>query len=242
MNHLSYKDEFAQVLANYQLSESAKKSLARTRLVLLVGPSSSGRNTIISELLKSGKYHYIVSDTTRQPRENDGILEQNGREYWFRTEDELLQDLQNGEFLEAAIIHDQQVSGISMRELETAAQEGKVAINEIEVVGADNIQAAKPDALFFFVVPPSFDEWMARMSARGELPADEVRRRLASAVQEITTALSRPYYRFVVNDTFAHAAKRIDAIVNETATSNDHEQAKDIAGRILTDTKRYLEA
>jgi len=242
MNELQHRDEFTEILANYQLSDSAKKSLLRIKLVLLVGPSSSGRNTIISELLKSGKYHYIVSDTTRKPRENNGVLEQNGREYWFRTEEELLADLQKGEFLEAAIIHDQQVSGISMRELEVAAAEGKVAINEIEVVGAHNIQAAKPDGLFFFVVPPSFDEWMVRMSARGELPADEVRRRLSSAVQEITTALSRPYYRFIVNDTFAHAAKRIDAIVNGETVPNDQEQAKDVAGRILNETKRYLEA
>src|SRR5699024_8737685 len=134
-------------------SDEAKALLARTRLVLLVGPSSSGRNTVINELLKTGKYHAIVSDTTRLPRVNNGIPEENGREYWFRAEADVLHDLQNGSFLEAAIIHKQQVSGISMRELAAAADEGKVAINEIEVVGADNIHAAKPDALFVFMLP-----------------------------------------------------------------------------------------
>lgn len=240
MNELKHKADFEAVLAGYEPSAAARDTLQHTRLVLLVGTSSSGRNTIINELLKSGAYHYIVSDTTRQPRTNDGVLEQNGREYWFRTEDEMLAELKRGEFLEAAIIHDQQVSGISIRELKVAADEDKTAINEIEVVGADNIYAAKPDTLFFFVLPPSFDEWMARMSARGALPEDEIRRRLESAVKELTTALARPYYRFVVNDTFTHAAKRIDAIVNGAEPANDQAQAKDIAGRILNDTKQYL--
>jgi guanylate kinase len=205
-----------------------------------VGPTSSGKNTIIDELLKTGNYHQIVSDTTRKPRENKGVLEQNGREYWFRSEEEVLEDLRQGEFLEAAIIHDQQVSGISIRELERAAQEHKIAINEVETNGAHAIYTAKPDAFFFFVVPPSFDEWMARMTARGALPEDEVLRRLSSAVQELTTGLSRPYYRFVVNETFVQAAKRIDNIVRENPSPSNQEQAKDVAGRLLNDTRAYL--
>lgn len=241
MNQLAHRDEFEELLSDYRLSEAAKATLAKTKLALLVGPSSSGRNTIIGELLKIGRYHQIISDTTRQPRVNNGILEQDGREYWFRSEDEILNDLQRGEFLEAAIIHNQQVSGISVRELKAAADEGKIAVNEIEVVGADNIHAAKPDTLFFFVLPPSFDEWMVRMSARGPLPADEVHRRLVSAVQELTTALSRTYYRFIMNDTFTHAAKRIDDIIGGNIPPNDQEQLKDIAGRLLNDTRNYLQ-
>jgi len=240
MNELRNRDVFVQVLTQYQLSDAAKATLAQTRLVLLVGPSSSGRNTIIAELLKTGHYHYIVSDTTRQPRVNDGVPEQNGREYWFRSEEDMLKDLQNGEFLEAAIIHNQQVSGISIRELKVAADEDKIAINEIEVVGADSIYAAKPDAEFFFVLPPSFDEWMARMSARGELPADEVHRRLTSAVQELTVGLSRPYYHFIVNEAFAEAAQSIDSTVRENSMPNNQDDARAVATRLLNDTKAYL--
>jgi len=242
MNELKHLAEFKRILANYQLSDEAKQLLARLRLTLLVGPSSSGRNTIINELLKSGAYHYIVSDTTRKPRVNDGIPEQNGREYWFRTEEEVLQDLEAGLFLEAAVIHEQQVSGISMRELATAVDEGKVAINEIEVVGADNIHAAKPDALFLFVLPPSFDEWIVRMNTRGQLPAEEVRRRLSSAVDELTIALDRDYYRFVVNDTFMHTARAMDAMILEGKRSDEHQaEGVRVATQLLADTKAFLE-
>lgn len=241
MNELKQIEEFKKVLDNYQFSDSAKATLQATNLALLVGPTSAGRNTIINEMMKTGHYHSIISDTTRQPRSNNGVMEQNGVEYWFRSEDELLFDLRAGAFLEAAIIHEQQVSGISIRELQVAATEGKVAINEIEVVGADNIYAAKPDTMFFFVLPPSFDEWMMRMRSRGELPADEVRRRLESAVKEIGTALERDYYWFVVNDTFVQTALKIDAAV--AAKANDpasQEHGRQVAQQLLADTQAHL--
>ena len=241
MNELKQIEEFRAVLKHYQLPESAKRTLEQIKLVLLVGPSSSGRNSIINELMKSGKYHSVISDTTRKPRINDGILEENGREYWFRDETEILQDLKDGKFLEAAIIHNQQVSGISMRELEAASNEHRIAIDEIEVVGADNIHAAAPDAIFLFILPPSFDEWIARMSARGNLPEEETKRRLESAVSEITTGLNRDYYKFIVNDTFVKTADRIDAIIaGQISVLDDQLNAKAIAKQLIVDTQLYL--
>jgi len=241
MNQLTQIDAFQAVLENYQLSDEARHALADIRLVLLVGPSSSGRNTIINQLVQSGPYHYVVSDTTRQPRINNGVLEQNGKEYWFRSEAEILADLQAGKFLEAAIIHNQQVSGISVRELQAAAADQKVAINEVEVVGADHIHAISPNTMCVFVLPPSFDEWIARMNARGSLPADEIKRRLESAVTEITTALERDYYQFVVNDTFAHTARRIDAMIREHILDAESQAAaKVVAAQLLAETKQHL--
>ena len=240
MNSLEHLSDFQQALQNYKPSEAAQKLLQNMKLVLLVGPTSSGRNTIINTLLESGNYHSIVSDTTRQPRENNGVLEQNGREYWFRTEEELLADIKKGAFLEAAVIHNQQVSGISMRELTSAADQGLIAINEIEVAGADNIHSIKPDALCLFILPPSFDEWMARMTARGQLPAEEVRRRLESAVYEITTALDRDFYQFVVNDTFIQTAARIDKMITTNLLNEHQDEGRRVAEALLASTKQHL--
>lgn len=241
MNRLSRIEEFREVLSGYQLSEEAKQTLQEIKIVLLVGPSSSGRNTIINELLKTGEYCFIVSDTTRKPRVNNGVPERNGREYWFRSEDEVLADLKAGKFLEAAIIHNQQVSGISMRELSKAVEQGKIAIDEIEVIGADNIHRLIPGAQFIFILPPSFEEWITRMNARGQLPPDETRRRLQSAVDEIATALARDYYTFAVNDTFLKTTKRVEAIIRgEPVDPDEQNRARDLAHEILLATQKHL--
>ncbi len=213
-NGLKFLAEFEEVLKQYQVSDESKQILAQTNLVLMVAPSAAGRNTIIQKLHASGEYYFVVSDTTRQPRVNNGLLEQTGREYWFRSEEEILSDLRAGKFLEAAIIHGQQVSGISIRELKRARDEAKIAITDVEIVGVHNIVRAKPDVKAIFVLPPSFSEWLNRMDGRGQMPAQEKYRRMESALEEFTAALEYPYYRYVINDTLNHATQQIHAIAH----------------------------
>ncbi len=240
-NRLEHLAEFRKILKDYHISEASKKILASTRLVLLVGPSSAGRNTIINALTKIGDYRFIVSDTTRQPRVNNGILEQDGVEYWFRTEEEVLAELHEGKFLEAALIHNQQVSGISLRELKRAQEEGKTAVNEVETVGAHKIVQIKPDASVFFVVPPSFRVWMDRMDARGKMHEVEKRRRMESAVKEFEAALTHRYYKYIVNDTFEHSVEQIHRYVTGGGSDTESQvHGRDVIERLLVQTQSYL--
>lgn len=241
MNELKHAAEFHAALSNYRLSDSALLALSQTQLVLLVATTSSGRNTILRELIKTGDYHYVISDTTRLPRVNDGVLEQNGVEYWFRNETDMLADIQAGKFLEAAVIHEQQVSGISIRELEVATAEAKIAITDAEVAGADNAVAVKPDTIAIFVLPPSFDEWQRRLKHRGHMEASEFKRRMQSAAQEYRHALSRDYYRFIVNDSVVDSAIKINQLV-KFGDQNTEEQthARTIAETLLIETEALL--
>jgi guanylate kinase len=242
MNQLQRISEFRSVLLNYQLSESAKQTLAQTKLVLLVGPTSSGRNTVINKLLENGGYHYIVSDTTREKRVKDGVpIEQDGREYWFRSEEDILGDIQSGEFLEAAVIHEQQVSGISIREIEKAHNAGLIGITDIEPNGAEWIHSLKPDATILFVVPPNFDAWIARLKRRSDLPEDEIRRRLTAACWDISAALERDYYIFIVNDELETTVNEVDTIAKQGAQESEKQQrARQVAERLYAAAQQYL--
>lgn len=245
MNQLRHADEFRRILANHHLSDTAKQTLAGVRLVLLVGPTSSGRNSIINELLKTGEYHYIISDTTREPRVKDGVpVEQNGREYWFRSEGEVLDELQDGEFLEAALIHGQQVSGVSIREIEKARAAGRIAITDIEPQGAAWVHGLKPDTLIVFVVPPSLDALLQRLHRRSDLPDSEIRRRLQTSAEECTRALSADYYTFVINDEFAKAVAEVDGLVRRQMPPSHvvQQAARAAAEQLVRDIEVYLAA
>lgn len=241
MNELKQLPQFQQILADYTVSPASKKVLDDTKLMLFAAASSAGRNTIFKELLKTGKFHYIVSDTTRKPRVNDGVLEQNGVEYWFKTEEEMLENLRAGKMLEAAIIHNQQVSGISVRELELARDEGRIAITDIEVVGTENIVKAKPDTKCLFIIPPSFDEWQKRMKHRGEMHEDEFCRRLESAVMEFEVALDRDYYWIIVNDKLDDAVSYINNIADGLPSSEERQaKNREILEELLQKTREFL--
>ena len=240
-NKLNHLDEFRKVLAHYSISEESKQVLLQTKLALMVGPTSCGRNTVIRELVKHGGYQFLVSDTTRKMRMNDGVMEQNGVEYWFRTEEEVLADLKAGTFLAPAIIHAQQVSAISMREIQSAHDNNAIGITDIEIVGVDDIIADKPDAFAIFVLPPSFELWQERLHKRGEMTEPEMRRRMESAVEEFTHALEVDYYRFVINDNIEHAVDQVDAITSGGRNEHVESQGRDLAASLLRDTKKLLE-
>jgi guanylate kinase len=210
-------------------------------MVLLIGPTAAGRNTLINILTSTGRYHYLVSDTTRKPRHNNGVAEQNGVEYWFKTEEEFLEGLKNGEYLEAAIIHNQQVSGMSIRELDRAKSAGIIAIDEIEPDGASHIQMYDESPLFIFLLPPSFDVWMERLRGRGDMPEDELRRRLESAREEITEALQADFYQFVINNEIHEAAVAVDELANGREPDNEKQaQGRAYAEQLAIDVQLYL--
>jgi guanylate kinase len=242
MNELNHLTEFQNILKAYSISDASKLILKETKMMLFAAATSAGRNTIIKELLKTDRYHYMVSDTTRKPRVNDGVPEKDGVEYWFKTEEEMLENLQKGKLLEAAIIHNQQVSGISIDELEKAKNEGKIAITDIEVVGVRNIVHAKPDATCLFIIPPTFEEWLHRLEHRGAMDEKETRRRLESAAMEFELALSEPYYWIVVNDQLSEAVRYINNLATGVSRSSDERQTKNrqTLEKLLEETRAYL--
>lgn len=220
--HLKHLDEFKKVLNGYHVSERAKKALDGLRLVLLAGPSSVGRNTIIRRLMDTGRYYFIVSDTTRPPQVRDGQLEKNGVQYFFRTEEEVLQDLKSGEFLEAEILHGQQVSGISIRELEKAKNSKKIAVSDVDIGGVSNILSVKPDAIAIMLLPPSIEEWQARLRARGAMSEHELNRRQHTATKVFKAGLENDYFKFLV----AEDVERSMSIIGEIAAGrpNPHQE------------------
>lgn len=242
MNELRHLAEFRQILQDYQLSPQSLQTLKDTRMVLLVGPTAAGRNTVINDLVKSGDYFHIVSDTTRELRVKDGKpIEKNGREYWFRSEAEVLEDLKNGEYMEAAIIHEQQVSGCNIREVEKARVADKVAIKDIEPNGAHTVYGVKPDTHIIFVMPPNFGEWQRRLQERGKMEPAEYRRRMESATKEFETCLREPYYHFMINDTTEEAIHQINRIVQRGELSPTLEQqGRLLAQNLLASTRALL--
>lgn len=235
--HVSLRDKaaFQKILKHYQPDEESIQLLSQTPLVILLGVSASGRNTIINHLVNTGGYKFIVSDTTRPPKVRDGKLEQTGVQYHFRTEEEVLTDLEHGKFLEAELIHDQQVSGTSIRELTDAANSGKIPINEVDMGGTDNILKSKPDTDFFFIVPPNYDTWMQRLKGREQMSETELKNRLNTATKVLQKGLEEDHFTFVINERSIDSAHKIDQQVRGQRDIGHHAEAKAVAEQLLQD-------
>lgn len=249
MNELAHLAEFQALLGNqnkkYVPSAESQKIVQQASIGLFAGPTNAGRNTIIDKLVQTGRYYFVISDTTRSPKLRNGRREQDGVNYWFRSEMEVLADIRAGKFVEAAIIHEQQVSGMSVREIAKAYEQGKTAVTDIEMRGVENVRAINPQAMALFVLPPSFDEWQARLQQRGDLGADgvELGNRLRSSVKEFQEALQKPYFWFVINDDLDEAVRYTDQILTEKKADPAVQQAgHKLSEELLAITTTYLQS
>ncbi len=211
LNRLS---DFQEILETYSPSQSSIDSFRSTVSLFVIGTTGSGRNTLIEELLETGGYYFVRSNTTRPRRMHNGRLEHNGEFYWHITEDEFLNGLKEGLYLEAAIIHKQQVSGSIVTEYQKAGSQGLVAVTDIEgIYGPETMRRYNPKAHFVFILPPVFPEWMARWEKRGQLPPEERHQRLLTSQEELKIALGRDYYSLIISGDLAHNVDLVKNIV-----------------------------
>ena len=179
-------------------------------LIILSGPSGVGKGTVRQELFKDESLNlaYSISMTTRKPRpaETDGV------DYFFVSEEEFKQRIENNELLEYAQFVGNYY-GTPKFYVEKLLDEGKNVVLEIEVQGALQVMARCPDALTIFLVPPSFEELERRIRGRRTEAEDVVRERLDKASKEIAT---KDEYKYVVENDDVHLAKdKIAKIIKE---------------------------
>lgn len=241
MNHLQHINEFKKTIAEYRPSQDVIDLANNCNLLMFAGVTSSGRNTIIGRLIEMGGFHNIVSDTTREPRVNNGVEEISGVEYFFKSEEDFLQRLKEGQYLEAAIIHNQQVSGISIEELELLAGTDQFGVTDMENEGTKRVLNLAPKAVAVFLIPPSFDEWTKRITKRGELEQEEIRRRLNSAEKELEEALEDGRFKIVINDFENVATEEVANIAHGQKRSEaDENNAKQAAWKLLNQLKQSI--
>ena len=183
------------------------KQKERGQLIVLSGPSGVGKSTVIAELFSQrDNIHFSVSYTTRQPR----VGEQDGVNYNFVSREEFERMIADDELLEYAEYVDNYY-GTSIKLIREKLDAGIDVLLDIEVQGAAKVRARCPDALFIFIIPPSFEELSRRLHRRNTDSEDVIAGRLAKARQEFREIPKYDY--LVINDKVANAVHEIEAIL-----------------------------
>ena len=208
--------EIQQRIDTYEISDEVKEIVRSTPIVLLVGVSGAGKDSIKHRLLDTGEYHHIVSHTTRTPRENNGVLEQDGIDYHFITREESLKMLDAQEYIEAKI-YSGNIYGTSVAEIEKARDNHKIAITDLDVQGVAEYKEFAPSVIAVFVLPPNYAEWQRRLQQRygnGGSDPEDMQKRMVTAISELEEALEKPYYHFVVNEKLDEAVEAVNSIAH----------------------------
>lgn len=234
-------DNLEQKIANYKPPNKVKQILDQSKTIFLVGITGAGKDTVMNELLKNSYYHQIISHTTRAPRANHGVMEINGADYHFIDQHEAQRMLENNEFVEAKFAHGN-VYGTSIAELEKAHSGGSIAIADIEVQGVAEYCALSSNVIPIFLLPPSFDVWMGRLSSRykDQMDNTELTKRLNTAKAELKEALGKSYFEYVVNDDLALTVKITNEVAHGSFSKKKNAESKKLAQKLLEDLNSHL--
>lgn len=154
------------------------------KFFLILGPSGSGKGTVIAYLRKEfPNAVFPLSCTTRQPRPG----ERDGEVYHFLTKEEFQKKIASGDFLEWAIVHHDNYYGTLKQPILDALKAGKTVIREVDMQGVKSIRKLLPagQMVVIFITAPSWENLKHRILGRSAIPEEELRQREESFKKEM---------------------------------------------------------
>jgi guanylate kinase len=175
--------------------------------VVISAPSGAGKSTIAARLVERHSTAQLsISCTTRKPRGE----EQHEKHYFFASEDEFKQKIEAGEFVEWAVVHGHYY-GTPRGPLEKYLAERKDVILTIDPQGALAVKRVYPQGIYIFIVPPSWDVLVDRLTRRATDNRNALDIRVANARKELSYISHYDY--LVVNDALDAAVETVSSIV-----------------------------
>ncbi len=176
--------------------------------LVLSSPSGGGKTTVARALLSRRRdVGYSVSCTTRAPRTG----EIDGESYHFLSPAQFDEKLAQGAFAEWADVHGRRY-GTLKSELQRVMDGSRHVILDIDVQGAEQIARSFPDAVLVFLLPPSADTLVGRLTGRATEDREAVTRRMRNALDELRHVSK--YHYVVVNDDLEHTIQRVSSILD----------------------------
>ena len=173
----------------------------------MTGPSGAGKGTLIRALLElRPELEVAVSATTRPRRPG----EEDGRDYYFLSEEEFERRVREGQFLEHVTYVSGQRYGTLHSEVERIFGRGRSCVLELETEGARTVESIRPETVSIFITAP-LPELERRLRERATESAGEIHERLALARSQMKEADRFDYV--VANDDLEEATRRLDEIV-----------------------------
>ncbi|HVG01647.1 MAG TPA: guanylate kinase [Nitrospira sp.] len=175
-------------------SNDKPAQVRRGILFVISAPSGSGKTTLCKQIAANvpGLWHSI-SYTTRKPRPG----EVDGQDYYFIEETAFREMIDRNEFVEWAHVYGN-LYGTPRKVLSDKLEQGTDVLLEIDVQGARSVKKRFDDAVYIFILPPSFDTLRTRLQNRAGDSPEEIQRRLQKAKEEVWSY--REYYYIVRND------------------------------------------
>ena len=179
-------------------------------LFVVSAPSGAGKTSLIRCLVDADDSLAVSVSHTTRPKRAD---EMDGEHYHFIDHAAFHALRAAGQFLEWAQVFDN-AYGTSRQAVETALEAGRDVVLEIDWQGAAQVRQGWPGAVSIFVLPPSREALMERLTGRGQDRPDVIDKRFRQAVEDMSHHAE--FDHTMVNDDFGDAVRHLERIVHAT--------------------------
>ena len=182
------------------------------KLFLIVGPSGSGKSSVMHGLKDiHPEYVYPLSATTRAMREG----EKEGEIYYFYTKERFKEGVENGEFLEYAIVHQDNYYGMLKQPVIDSLKNGSTVVREVDIQGFDSIRKVIPteNLVTIFITVPNKNDLINRIVSRSAISKDELEKRKGSMYKEFNRSRDRDYLVENKNGELESSINRVAEII-----------------------------
>lgn len=172
------------------------------KLILVVGPSGSGKGTLVAHLRAAfPSFVFPVSWTTRPPRPGEEAgISPSGKKYRFVTEEEFKEHVAEGGFAEWAS-YGGNLYGTPSSELLEPLTAGRTVLQELEIQGVAQLSAKIPASrcVVIFIDAGSWDELKKRILDRGAMSEADLEKRRVRYEEENSF---KPLAQYVVENPY----------------------------------------
>jgi guanylate kinase len=179
------------------------------RLIVFSAASGAGKTTIVKQILKEfPQIIFSISATTRPKRET----ETSGVEYFFLSDEEFKNKIENDEFVEWEKFYDYYY-GTLKSFISENIEVGKTVLLELDVKGALTIKRLYPYAHLIYISPPSFEELVNRLRQRNTESETDFQKRIERAKMEL--GLKDKFDYIIENRELEKAVSEAKSLVNK---------------------------
>ena len=176
-------------------------------LYTVSAPSGAGKTSLVKALLNCTEHLCVsISHTTRAMRPG----ETDGQNYHFVSKEMFLSMAGKGDFLEHAEVFNNYY-GTSKHWVEKTINAGIDVILEIDWQGAEQVRKQLESAVSIYILPPSRDILLTRLTDRGQDNEDVIAARMEEAKSEISHYVEADY--LIINDDFEKALNDFKTII-----------------------------
>ena len=178
-------------------------------LFIIAAPSGCGKTSLVKALLENSKNLAVsVSHTTRKPRKG----EIDGENYHFVSNETFEQMISNNDFLEYAEVFGN-MYGTAKANIYEKLDSNINIILEIDWQGARQVRQNMPEVISIFILPPSKNILLERLTTRGQDDKATISERMENSEKEMSHYNEFGY--LIINDQFDSALNNLKAIIDD---------------------------